>query len=91
MMGSNTFCLELCYEDYSIYAEKHRQEVLTALLYIKEHLPRTIVNLILSPSKWKKQKIILLKLNTWKSIQWRGSGGERGFSWKNKVHLNKIT
>lgn len=50
MMGSNTFCLELCYDDYSIYAEKHRQEVLTALLYIKEHLPRTIVNLILSPS-----------------------------------------
>lgn len=55
MMGSNTFCLELCYDDHSIYAEKHRQEVLTALLYIKEHLPRTIVNLILSPSKWKKK------------------------------------
>uniref|UniRef100_A0A2S2PTN2 Phospholipase B1, membrane-associated n=1 Tax=Schizaphis graminum TaxID=13262 RepID=A0A2S2PTN2_SCHGA len=50
MMTSNTFCLELCYEDYTIYAEKHRQEVLTALLYIKENLPRTIVNLILSPN-----------------------------------------
>jgi len=51
MMTSNTFCLELCYDDYTTYAEKHRQEVLKALLYIKENLPRTMVNLILSPSK----------------------------------------
>ncbi|XP_022166429.1 phospholipase B1, membrane-associated-like isoform X2 [Myzus persicae] len=50
MMSSNTFCLELCYEDYTTYAEKHRQEVLEALLYIKKHLPRTIVNFILSPN-----------------------------------------
>ncbi|VVC30184.1 Hypothetical protein CINCED_3A016076 [Cinara cedri] len=50
MMGSNTFCLELCYEDYTTYAEKHRQELLKALLYIKENLPRTIVNLVLSPN-----------------------------------------
>ncbi|CAI6350811.1 unnamed protein product [Macrosiphum euphorbiae] len=50
MMTSNTFCLELCYDDYTTYAEKHRQEVLKALLYIKENLPRTMVNLILSPN-----------------------------------------
>lgn len=50
-MGSNTFCLELCYEDYTKYPDKHREEILTALLYIKENLPRTIVNLIVSPSK----------------------------------------
>lgn len=50
-MGSNTFCLELCYEDYTLYAEKHRQELLQALRYIKENLPRTVVNLILSPSE----------------------------------------
>jgi len=53
MMGSNTFCLELCYEDYTMYAEKHRQEVLKSLLYIKENLPRTIVNLVISPSKYE--------------------------------------
>ncbi|KAL4118890.1 hypothetical protein QTP88_011772 [Uroleucon formosanum] len=50
MMTSNTFCLELCYEDYTTLAEKHRQETLKSLLYIKENLPRTMVNLILSPS-----------------------------------------
>ncbi|XP_025192066.1 phospholipase B1, membrane-associated-like [Melanaphis sacchari] len=50
MMSSNTFCLELCYEDYTTYAEKHKQEVLKSLLYIKENLPRTIVNLVLSPN-----------------------------------------
>jgi len=52
-MSSNTFCLELCYEDYTKYAEKHKVEIMKALLYIKENLPRTIVNLILSPSNIK--------------------------------------
>lgn len=51
MMGSNTFCQELCYEDFTIIAEQHREELLKSLLYIKENLPRTIVNVILSPSK----------------------------------------
>jgi len=51
MMGSNTFCLELCYDDHRLFAEKHREEIVKALLYMKEHLPRTIVNLIMSPSK----------------------------------------
>lgn len=68
MMTSNTFCLELCYEDYTTLAEKHRQETLKSLLYIKENLPRTMVNLILSPSKlnWilKNIYIIVLKLIT---------------------------
>lgn len=53
-MGSNTFCLELCYEDYTKYADKHKVEIMRALLYIKENLPRTLVNLIISPSKWNK-------------------------------------
>ncbi|VVC30183.1 Hypothetical protein CINCED_3A001765 [Cinara cedri] len=50
MIGSNTFCLEICYEDYTTYAEKHKKEVLQSLLYLKENLPRTMVNLILSPN-----------------------------------------
>lgn len=51
MMGSNTFCLELCYEDYTVYPEKHKESIMEALNYIKDNLPRTIVNLIMSPSK----------------------------------------
>lgn len=51
MMDSNTYCLELCYEDYTKFPEQHRKDVMTALLYIKEQLPRTLVNLVLSPSK----------------------------------------
>lgn len=50
MMGPNTFCLELCYEDYTKYPEKHREEMTKALLYIKDTLPRTIINLIPPPS-----------------------------------------
>lgn len=51
MMDSNTYCLEFCYEDYTKFPQKHWEHVMTALLYIKEQLPRTLVNLILSPSK----------------------------------------
>lgn len=51
MMGSNTFCLDLCYDDSTQFVERHRNEVVQALLYLKENLPRTIVNLVLSPSK----------------------------------------
>lgn len=51
MMSSNTFCHELCYEDYTIIAEQHREVLLKSLLYIKENLPRTIVNIVMSPSK----------------------------------------
>lgn len=51
MMGSNTYCLELCYEDNDKLVENHRREILQTLLYLKENLPRTIVNLILSPSE----------------------------------------
>jgi len=88
-MSSNTFCLELCHEDYTTYAEKHRQEVLTALLYIKENLPRTMVNLVISPSKsnWiLKKYIILLKLITYKKVQ--TSMG--AFLWKINVGISKL-
>lgn len=54
MMSSNTFCVELCYDDYMLFAERHRKELIEALFYIKKHLPRTIVNLIISPSKTNK-------------------------------------
>lgn len=50
-MGPTTHCLQLCYEDYSKFAEKHREELLKAFLYLKNNLPRTIVNLVLNPSK----------------------------------------
>lgn len=70
MMGSNTFCVELCYDNHMLFAERHRTELIEALLYIKKHLPRTIINLISSPSKLNqiikciyylcKQNILLL-------------------------------
>lgn len=51
MMGSNTFCLELCYDDFTTYADKHKDDLFKSLLYIKENLPRTMVNIVLSASK----------------------------------------
>lgn len=50
MIGPNTYCLELCYDNYNVFPEKHKEELMKAFLYVKENLPRTIINLILSPS-----------------------------------------
>lgn len=50
MIGPNTYCLELCYENYKVFHEKHKEELMKAISYIKDTLPRTIINLILSPS-----------------------------------------
>lgn len=54
LISPNTYCQELCYEDYTTYPEKHREEMTNALLYIKENLPRTLVNLVMSPSEQNK-------------------------------------
>lgn len=51
MLGANTLCLEICEDDKTLFVDKHRSELYYALSYIKEHLPRTIVNLVLGLSK----------------------------------------
>lgn len=51
MLGTNTLCLEICEDDKTLYVDKHKNELYYSLSYIKEHLPRTIVNLVLGLSK----------------------------------------
>lgn len=53
MTSANTYCIELCYDDHTVYAERRREEIMKSFLYIKENLPRTIINFIISASKWK--------------------------------------
>ncbi|XP_050420252.1 phospholipase B1, membrane-associated-like [Adelges cooleyi] len=50
LMGSNTFCLQLCYEDNVKLINLHKNKLYSSIFYIKQNLPRTIINLVLSPS-----------------------------------------
>lgn len=51
MISSNTHCSELCRNDHTVYAERRREEIMSSFLYIKENLPRTIINFIISISE----------------------------------------
>lgn len=51
-MSTNTFCRELCYNDHTTYAKRRKEEIMKSLLYIKENLPRTLVNLIITLGKY---------------------------------------
>ncbi|XP_021926394.1 phospholipase B1, membrane-associated-like isoform X2 [Zootermopsis nevadensis] len=50
MIGSNDFCSEMCYlKDISVTSELHKKELTTALDYLRDNMPRTIVNLVAPP------------------------------------------
>lgn len=51
VLGANTLCQKICEDDKASFVDKHKSELYYSLSYIKEHLPRTIVNLVLGLSK----------------------------------------
>lgn len=50
LMGSNDFCLDLCYVDAQAAPERHRRNLIAALDLIRRNLPRTIVQIVVSPN-----------------------------------------
>lgn len=49
-MGGNDMCSEICYlESPDTYPETHRVDLIKAFRYLKENLPRTLVNFVLLP------------------------------------------
>ncbi|XP_054259346.1 phospholipase B1, membrane-associated-like [Macrosteles quadrilineatus] len=53
MMGSNDFCLDICYIDTKIAPERHRKNLIKTLDLLKEALPRTLVQIVISPNLGK--------------------------------------
>ncbi|KAK6633727.1 hypothetical protein RUM44_004334 [Polyplax serrata] len=52
-IGSNDFCLNFCYmnaKNFKNSAETHRRELTAALDYLRDNLPRTLVNVLLPPN-----------------------------------------
>ncbi|XP_075215345.1 phospholipase B1, membrane-associated-like [Lycorma delicatula] len=50
MMGSNDFCFDMCYGDFKSAPERHRKDLRKLLNYLRDNLPRTLVNLVISPN-----------------------------------------
>lgn len=50
MIGPNDFCVEMCYlKDPQSIVENHRKEIIQTLRLLRDNLPRTFVNLVLTP------------------------------------------
>ncbi|GAB0096523.1 phospholipase B1, membrane-associated-like [Sergentomyia squamirostris] len=50
-IGSNDFCSEMCHLEYpSSIIEKHRRSIIKTLRILRDNFPRTMVNVIASPS-----------------------------------------
>lgn len=50
MIGPNDFCVDMCYvKDVQSTVENHRKELIQTLRLLRDNLPRTFVNLILTP------------------------------------------
>lgn len=57
MIGANDFCVDICYlppNKIKQSPETHRRDLMKALDYLQENLPRTLVNLVIAPSKLVK-------------------------------------
>lgn len=62
MMGSNDFCVDICYVDTKTSPERHRKNLIKALEKLKRALPRTLVQIVISPSKLALGKVSVSKL-----------------------------
>lgn len=52
LIGPNDFCLDMCYyQDPNIIVERHEQELTETLRIIRDNLPRTFMQVVVSPCK----------------------------------------
>jgi hypothetical protein len=53
MIGSNDFCSHMCYlRDLSVPPKIHKDNLVKALDYLRDNMPRTIVNLVAPPREY---------------------------------------
>ncbi|XP_068085168.1 phospholipase B1, membrane-associated-like [Anabrus simplex] len=50
MIGPNDFCLDMCYvKNAGKLPENHRQDLISTLDFLRDNMPRTVVNLVMVP------------------------------------------
>ncbi|PNF40544.1 hypothetical protein B7P43_G08164 [Cryptotermes secundus] len=58
MIGSNDFCSHMCYmKNFSMTPKLHKDNLIKALDYLRDNMPRTIVNLVAPPQLQKIQEL----------------------------------
>lgn len=68
-IGAMDFCFDMCFrENPHDILEEHRKHLTETLNKLKEHLPRTIVNVVLQISKyfflqWNKKVVLTFEIN----------------------------
>jgi len=59
MIGGNDFCADICYRPDPFKAvEIHRKDMIETLDYLRDNLPRTLVNVVLPPRKFLFNQLI---------------------------------
>lgn len=57
MIGSNDFCSHMCYmKNFSMTPKLHKDNLIKALDYLRDNMPRTIVNLVAPPRKYIRKQ-----------------------------------
>lgn len=63
MIGGNDFCIDICYKNNTEQIlNDHRKDLIEILRLLRDHLPRTIVNIVPPPGVIL-HIIILLSIN----------------------------
>jgi lysophospholipase L1-like esterase len=53
MVGANDFCAHMCYlKNFSFMRQLHKDSLIKALNYLRDNMPRTIVNLVPPPREY---------------------------------------
>lgn len=64
MIGANDFCTHMCYlRDFSLTPQLHKDSLIKALDYLRDNMPRTIVNFVPPPSEYVRNHTHTLQRN----------------------------
>ena len=64
MIGANDFCSHLCYlKNFSFAPQLHKDSLTKALDYLRDNMPRTIVNLVPPPREYVRNNTRSLQRN----------------------------
>ena len=64
MIGANDFCSHVCYlKNISLTPQLHKDSLIKALDYLRDNMPRTIVNLVPPPREYVRNHTHSLQRN----------------------------
>jgi len=72
MIGANDFCSHMCYlKNFSFTPQLHEDSLIKALDYLRDNMPRTVINLVPPPREYVRkhthslQRIYMSQICAW--------------------------